>query len=148
MQFTTETVTTYPAEETNLPYDVVIQKLRVEPENFIDHFYVVDDLEVRGALSLKEYSTFEDALRAYHELPNTQMKALGAMNTARPFPGSLDFMQCREGQDTIVEDYKKVAGWEHPEVQEVISKIETAIQTKAVPEVPASMYTAEDLKQK
>ena len=44
MQFTTETVTTYPAEETNLPYDVVIQKLRVEPENFIDHFYVaVDD---------------------------------------------------------------------------------------------------------
>ena len=144
MQFTTETVTTYPAEETNLPYDVVIQKLRVEPENFIDHFYVVDDLEVRGALSLKEYSTFEDALRAYHELPNTQMKALGAMNTARPFPGSLDFMQCREGQDTIVEDYKKVAGWEHPEVQEVISKIETAIQTKAVPEVPASNYHITD----
>lgn len=144
MQFTTETVATYPSEETNLPYDVVIQKLRVEPENFIDHFYVADDLEVRGALSLKEYSTIEDALRAYHELPNTQMKALGAMNTARPFPGSLDFIQCKDGQDTIIEDYKKVAGWEHPEIQEVIRKLETAIQTKAVPEVPASNYHITD----
>ena len=108
-----------------------------EPEHFIDHYYVVNDLEVRGALSLKEYSTFEDALRAYHELPNTQMKALGAMNTGQPLPGSLDFMQCKDGQDTIIEDYKKVAGWEHPEVLEVIRKLETAIQTKESPDIPA-----------
>lgn len=37
-----------------------------EPEHFIDHYYVVEDLQVRGALQLKEYSTFEDAMRAYH----------------------------------------------------------------------------------
>lgn len=108
-----------------------------DPEHFIEHYYVVNDLEVRGALSLKEYSTFEDALRAYHELPNTQMKALGAMNTGQPLPGSLDFMQCKDGQDTIIEDYKKVAGWEHPEVLEVIRKLETAIQTKEIPDIPA-----------
>ena len=108
-----------------------------DPEHFIDHYYVVNDLEVRGALSLKEYSTFEDALRAYYELPNTQMKALGAMNTGQPLPGSLDFMQCKDGQDTIIEDYKKVAGWEHPEVLEVIRKLETAIQTKEISDIPA-----------
>ena len=108
-----------------------------EPEHFIDHYYVVEDLQVRGTLQLKEYSTFEDALRAYHELPSTQMKALGAMNTAQPLPGSLDFMQCKDGQDTIIEDYKKVAGWEHPEVLEVIRKLKTAIQTKESPDIPA-----------
>ena len=112
-----------------------------DPEHFIEHYYVVNDLEVRGALSLKEYSTFEDALRAYHELPNTQMKALGAMNTGQPLPGSLDFMQCKDGQDTIIEDYKKVAGWEHPEVLEVIRKLETAIQTKEIPDIPAINFS-------
>ena len=111
-----------------------------DPVHFIDHYYVVNDLEVRGALSLKEYSAFEDALRAYDALPNTQMKALGAMNTGQPLPGSLDFMQCKNGQDTIIEDYKKVAGWEHPEVQEVIRKLESVIQTKKIPEVPASNF--------
>ena len=134
----------YPDEKAHAQVNGVELVEPEVPENFIDHFYVADDLEVRGALSLKEYSTFEDALRAYHELPDTQMKALGAMNTARPFPGSLDFMQCKDGQDTIIEDYKKVAGWEHPEVQEVISKLETAIQTKAIPEVPASNYHITD----
>ena len=111
-----------------------------EPEHFIDHYYVVEDLQVRGALQLKEYSTFEDALRAYHELPSTQMKALGAMNTAQPLPGSLDFMQCKDGLDTIIEDYKKVAGWEHPEVLEVIRKLETAIQTEKIPDIPATNF--------
>lgn len=76
-------------------------------------------------------------MRAYHELPSTQMKALGAMNTAQPLPGSLDFMQCKDGQDTIIEDYKKVAGWEHPEVLEAIRKLETAIQAKEIPDIPA-----------
>ena len=65
----------------------------VQPEHFIDHFYVAEDIQKRGALDIKEYSSFEDALRAYHELPDTQRKALGAMNTREPLPGSLDFVQ-------------------------------------------------------
>ncbi len=134
----------YPDEKAHAQVNGVELVEPEVPEHFLDHFYVVDDLQAPGALALKEYSAFEDALRAYHELPNTQMKALGAMNTARPLPGSLDFMQCKDGQDTIVEDYKKVAGWEHPEVQEVISKLETAIQTREVPEVPASNYHITD----
>lgn len=73
------------------------------------------------------YGSFEDAMRAYRELPSTQMKALGAMNTRRPLPGSLDLIHCKDGQDTIVQDYTKVDGWENPEVQEIISRIETAL---------------------
>lgn len=111
--------------------------------HFLDHFYVVDNLQA-PALSIKEYSSFEDALRAYHSLPSTQLKALGAMNAARPLPGSLDFVQCKDGQDTIVEDYKTVPGWENSEVCEVISRLETAIQTQTIPNVPASNYHITD----
>lgn len=108
-----------------------------EPEHFIDHYYVVEDLQVRGALQLKEYSTFEDAMRAYKSLPSERMKALGVQNTRTPFPGSLDLIQCKDGEDKLVQDYTKVAGWENPEILDLVHKIETAIQTKESPDIPA-----------
>ena len=108
-----------------------------EPEHFIDHYYVVEDLQVRGALQLKEYSTFEDAMRAYKSLPSERMKALGVQNTRTPFPGSLDLIQCKDGEDKLVQDYTKVAGWENPEILDLVQKIETAIQTKESPDIPA-----------
>ena len=77
---------------------------------------MVEDLQVRGALQLKEYSTFEDAMRAYKSLPSERMKALGVQNTRTPFPGSLDLIQCKDGEDKLVQDYTKVAGWENPEI--------------------------------
>ncbi len=108
-----------------------------EPEHFIDHYYVVEDLQVRGALQLKEHSTFEDAMRAYQSLPSERMKALGVQNTRTPFPGSLDLIQCKDGEDKLVQDYTKVAGWENPEILDLVQKIETAIQTKESPDIPA-----------
>ena len=120
-------------------------EVALEPEHFIDHFYVVEDIQKRGALDIKEYGSFEDAMRAYRELPSTQIKALGAMNTRRPFPGSLDLIHCKDGQDTIVQDYTKVDGWENPEVHEVIDKIEADFQEKSVqPEVHAENYRIMD----
>ena len=110
-----------------------------EPTAFIDHFYVAEDIQKRGALDITEYPTLEEALAAYRKLPSTQMKALGAMNTRKPLPGSLDFVHCKDGVDTIVEDYQKVAGWENPEVLDVIQRIKTAIAPLpqlAVPPVP------------
>ena len=109
----------------------------VQPEHFIDHFYVAEDVQKRGALDIKEYSSFEDALRAYHELPDTQRKALGAMNTRKPLPGSLDFVQCVDGKDTIIQDYAKVDGWQNAEVMDIIAQIEQSITTREVPSVPA-----------
>ena len=108
-----------------------------EPEHFIDHYYVVEDLQVRVELHLKEYSTFEDAMRAYKSLPSERMKALGVQNTRTPFPGSLDLIQCKDGEDKLVQDYTKVAGWENPEILDLVQKIETAIQTKESPDIPA-----------
>ena len=47
------------------------------PTPYVDHFYVVEDIQKRGALDITEYATVEDALAAYQALPATQMKALG-----------------------------------------------------------------------
>ena len=115
-----------------------------QPEHFIDHFYVAEDVQKRGALDIKEYSSFEDALRAYHELPNTQRKALGAMNTRKPLPGSLDLIQCVDGKDTIIQDYVKVDGWQNAEVMDIISQIEQSITTREVPSVPAVNFHITD----
>ena len=116
----------------------------VQPEHFIDHFYVAEDVQKRGALDIREYSSFEDALRAYHELPDTQRKALGAMNTRKPLPGSLDFVQCVDGKDTIIQDYAKVDGWQNAEVMDIISQIEQSITTREVPPVPAVNFHITD----
>ncbi len=115
-----------------------------QPEHFIDHFYVAEDIQKRGALDIREYSSFEDALRAYHALPSTQTKALGAMNTRKPLPGSLDFVQCVDGKDTIIQDYAKVDGWQNAEVMDIISQIEQSIATREVPPVPAVNFHITD----
>lgn len=76
-------------------------------------------------------------MRAYKSLPSERMKALGVQNTRTPFPGSLDLIQCKDGEDKLVQDYTKVAGWENPEILDLVQKIETAIQTKESPDIPA-----------
>lgn len=45
------------------------------------------------------------------------MEALGVEKNPDPLPGSLDVLQCRNGLDTIVEDYKTVPGWDNPYIQ-------------------------------
>ena len=99
----------YPDEKAHAQVRASAEPEQQEPEHFIDHFYVAEDIQKRGALDIKEYSSFDDALRAYYALPDTQRKALGAMNT-RDLPGSLDFVQCVDGRDTIIQDYAKVDG--------------------------------------
>ena len=115
----------------------------VAADHFIDHFYVVEALQKQGALDIKEYGSFEDAMNAYRKLPSTQKKALGAMNTMRPLPGSLDFLHCIDGQDTVIEDYAKVAGWDNAEVHETLDKIEAALMEK-VQEIPAQNFRITD----
>lgn len=100
-----------------------------QPKQFIAHFYVAEDIQKRGALDIKEFHSLEDALNAYHKLPNNQRKALGAMNT-EALPGSLDFVQCVDGKDTIIQDYTKVAGWQNAEVLNSIAQIERSLNTR------------------
>ena len=108
-----------------------------QPKQFIAHFYVAEDIQKRGALDIKEFHSLEDALNAYHKLPNDQRKALGAMNT-EALPGSLDFVQCVDGKDTIIQDYTKVAGWQNAEVLNSIAQIERSLNTREAVSVPAA----------
>ena len=93
------------------------------PSDFIDHFYVIPDLNVTGQLDVRTYSTFEDAYSAYSKMPDDRQKALGIQNTM-PMPGSLDFIHCRDGVDTLVEDYLEIEGWNNPEVAAVVDTMQ------------------------
>ena len=130
-------------KEKQLDFDATC--VEVAPDHYIDHFYVVDDLKKQGALEVKEYGSLEDAIRAYQELPDTQTKALGAVNTGTPLPGSLDFIQCKEGQDCIIQDYIRVDGWNNAEVHDIINKIEKQLSEKdKQPEIHAENYRIMD----
>lgn len=124
--------------------EVVLSENVIEPTHFINHFYVVEDVQKQSSLDIREFSSFEDALRAYHELPITQRKALGAMNTSKPLPGSLDFVQCVDGKDTIIQDFAKVDRWQNAEVTDIITQIEKSITTREVPPVPAVNFHITD----
>ena len=133
----------YPDEKAHAQVRASAEPEQQEPEHFINHFYVAEDIQKRGALDIKEYSSFDDALRAYYALPDTQRKALGAMNT-RDLPGSLDFVQCVDGKDTIIQDYAKVDGWQNAEVMDIIAQLEQSITTREIPPVPAVNFHITD----
>lgn len=100
-----------------------ITELEVQEPSYIDCFYVVEDLAVQGQLQVREYDTLFLAMQAYNDLPTDKRKALGIRNT-QPLPGSLDFLQCIDGVDTIVEDYMKVEGWQNEEILGAVRQIE------------------------
>ena len=127
------------AVETLLAHRPQAQQLEQEhTDSFIDHFYVIADLQKQGQLDVTEYSTLGDAFAAYQAIPTAQMKALGAMNTREPMPGSLDFMHCKDGVDTVLEDYLKVEGWDNVEVKDLIHELRAfvAMSKRIAPPAP------------
>ncbi len=96
-------------------------------QSFIDCYYVIKDLAVQGPLEIEEYDTLFQAMQAYSALPADKMKALGIRNTM-PLPGSLDLLQCKDGVDTIVEDYLKVDGWQNEEILGAVKEIQKRIE--------------------
>lgn len=89
-----------------------------EQENkkpFIDHYYVVEDLQKSGPLEIKKYADMQEALQAYFGLPNHKRKAFGIQNSLL-LPGNLDFIQCINGVDRNILDYQNVEGWDNPEI--------------------------------
>ena len=119
-----------------------------EEKPFIDHFYVVRNLEVHGQLEIKEYPNCEEALTAYFALPNNKLKALGIQNT-NPLPGSLDFIHCVNGIDTAIMDYTFVEVWNNPEILEVQEEIENALalhDTEIAYDLPEGFITVESVE--
>ena len=108
----------------------------VESGPFIDHYYVVEDLAA-APLSVTEYPDREEALEAYFALPADTMKAFGVVNT-KELPGSLDFIQCRDGKDTLIEDYAKTDddSWRNPEIEGLVNQLKEKLSERDKPIAP------------
>ena len=116
------------------------------PDHYIDHYYVVEDLQA-VPLEIRTFSEREKALNEYFYLPTGKMKAFGVMNT-NDLPGSLDFIQCRNGQDVLIEDYLKVeeeAGWQNKEIIELVSELKEKLEAYKVPLAPPTPIRREKL---
>lgn len=94
---------------------------------YIDGYYVVVDLQKKGTLDIYKYVDMEEALQKYFSLPNDKLKAFGIENS-EPINGSLDFIQCKNGIDTMIEDYRKVKGWDNPEIMDAVKGIKLALE--------------------
>lgn len=109
-----------------------------QPETgpFIDHYYVVEDLSA-APLSVTEYPDRDEALEAYFALPSDAMKAFGVVNT-KELPGSLDFIQCRDGKDTLIEDYAKTDddSWRNPEIEGLVDQLKEKLSERDKPIAP------------
>lgn len=104
-----------------------------EPEkSFVQQFYVVTDLQT-NPMQIEKFGNLDDAMSCYQQVPNFHLKALGVEKTPDPLPGSLDIVQCKNGIDTIVEDYKKVPGWDNPYIQNhVVALVAEALKVQDV----------------
>lgn len=106
------------------------QKTREQP--FVKQFYVVENLQA-APLKIERFGNLDDAMSQYQALPNHYMKALGVEKNPDPLPGSLDILQCRNGIDIIVEDYKTVPGWDNPYIQNhVVQPLQGALAVQDV----------------
>lgn len=109
---------------------------QTETGPFIDHYYVVEDLAA-APLSVTEYPDRDEALEAYFALPADTMKAFGVVNT-KELPGSLDFIQCRDGKDTLIEDYAKTDddSWRNPEIEGLVDQLKEKLAERDKPIAP------------
>lgn len=106
------------------------QKTREQP--FVKQFYVVENLQA-APLKIERFGNLDDAMSQYQALPNHYMKALGVEKNPDPLPGSLDVLQCKNGLDTIVEDYKTVPGWDNSYIQNhVVQPLQGALAVQDV----------------
>ena len=106
------------------------QKEQEQP--FVKQFYVVENLQATP-LKIERFGNLDDAMSQYQALPHHCMKALGVEKNPDPLPGSLDILQCRNGIDTIVEDYKTVPGWDNPYIQNhVVQPLQGALAVQDV----------------
>lgn len=112
--------------------ELAVEQQREPEKPFVQQFYVVTDLQT-NPMKIEKFGNLDDAMFCYQQVPNFHLKALGVEKTPDPLPGSLDIMQCKNGIDTIVEDYKKVPGWDNPYIQNhVVALVAEALKVQDV----------------
>ena len=139
--------TTFPLFNKELSREEFDQKVKENPLNdhlkvqekkpFLDRYYVVEDLQVRGQLEPVHYDTLDDALKAYQELPSDKVKALGVYKTPNPMPGCFDFIQCVDGKDKLITDYQSTPDWQNPEVEALVAEIQKYLTPEKEAVLPA-----------
>lgn len=104
--------------------------------SFINHYYVVNDLTA-APLQVVDYIDQEEALGAYFALPTDRLKAFGVVNT-KELAGSLDFIQCREGRDVLVQDYANIDdnAWRCPEIEKLVNQLKEKLSERDRPIAP------------
>ena len=107
------------------------QKKREQEQPFVKQFYVVENLQA-APLKIERFGNLDDAMSQYQALSSHYIKALGVEKNPNPLPGSLDILQCKNGIDTIVEDYKKVPGWDNPDIQNLVVWLQGALAVRKV----------------
>lgn len=109
-----------------------LEKRKELEQPFVKRFYVVENRQA-VPLEIKRFGNLNDAMSQYQALPSHYMKALGVEKNPDPLPGALDILQCRNGIDTIVEDYKTVPGWDNPYIQNhVVQPLQGALAVQDV----------------
>lgn len=112
--------------------ELAVEQQREPEKPFVQQFYVVTDLQT-NPMKIEKFGNLDDAMSCYQQIPNFHLKALGVEKTPDPLPGSLDIVQCKNGIDTIVEDYQKVPGWDNPYIQNhVIALVAEALNVQDV----------------
>lgn len=136
------------ADGSTIPHDFIfesdppLQGFSIEDsplisKSYIDHYYVVDDLQA-VPLEIKTFSERDKAINEYFSLPTNKVKAFGVQN-ANELPGSLDFIQCKDGIDTLTEDFLKVeesAGWQREEIFELENYLKEQLDSRSVSLAP------------
>ena len=102
------------------------------PEPFIKQFYVVND--AYGIKAEREYQYFEnldDAIQAYHLLPNHLDKRLG-MESREPVTSRMTLLKCENGIENV-EDVKKASldgKWINDEVADAYNHVQFYLDNK------------------
>ena len=136
------------ADGSTIPHDFIfesdppLQGFSIEDsplisKSYIDHYYVVEDLQA-VPLEIKTFSERNKAINEYFSLPTNKVKAFGVQN-ANELPGSLDFIQCKDGIDTLTEDFLKVeesAGWQREEIFELENYLKEQLDSRSVSLAP------------
>lgn len=94
------------------------------PEPFIKQFYVVND--AYGVKAEREYQYFEnldEAIQAYHLLPNHLDKRLG-MESREPVTSRMTLLKCENGIENVedIETASLNGKWVNPEVTDAMQK--------------------------
>ena len=102
------------------------------PEPFIKQFYVVND--AYGIKAEREYQYFEkldDAIQAYHLLPNHMDKRLG-MESREPVTSRMTLLKCENGIENV-EDVKQASldgKWVNDEVADAYNRAQFYLDNK------------------